>query len=98
MGGVGFLRQLQDVQTFHSSHREENKDGGRVDKEREREAKTDTVITKEEVKFLERRKLLASVTTPSLLPLSSPFSSSQPIFRRLQHNASASGDSSNTLL
>lgn len=90
MEGLRLLRQLQD----------DIKDGGRGDRTKGWDAKKNSVLEENHKSgcFREGRKLLTPVTTPSLLPLSSLFSSSQPIFRRLQHNASASGDSSNTLL
>lgn len=67
--------------------------GGKVIRREKMEENTYTTLEQNH-----KRNGYVSVTTPSLLPLSSLFSFSQSIFQRLQHNASASGDSSNTLL
>lgn len=78
-GGIRLLRQLWDVQTLPSLQRGEG--GGRGDKKGKRKQRQILYwkrITKEEVQFLEEK--FATVTTLSLLPLSSIFSPSQPIF------------------
>lgn len=81
---------------------EENTDGLKSDDKREIGRKEihyiGTKSQKKRLRFGGGRKLLASVTTPSFLPLSLLFSFSRSIFQRLWHNASASGDGSNTLL
>lgn len=78
-GGIRLLWQLWDVQTLPSLQRGEG--GGRGDKKGKRKQRQILYwkrITKEEVQFLEEK--YATVTTLSLLPLSSIFSPSQPIF------------------